>query len=55
MIKGLEATKRSIDDFLAFFPKSEVDRVLARVAEENALNIKEFDPSLGKLINISPL
>lgn len=52
MLKGLDATRKSIDDFLAFFPKSEVDAVAARVAEENRLNVKEFDPLLGDLLNM---
>jgi hypothetical protein len=55
VLKGLEATRKSIDDFLEFFPKAQVDTVVAKIAEENALNIKEFDPALGDLINVSPL
>jgi hypothetical protein len=55
VLKGLDATRKSIDDFLEFFPKAQVDTVVAKIAEENALNIKEFDPALGDLINVSPL
>jgi hypothetical protein len=52
VLKGLDATRKSIDDFLAFFPKATVDVVAGRVAEENALNVKEFDPALGDLVNM---
>jgi hypothetical protein len=55
VLKGLDATRKSIDDFLDFFPKAQVDKVVARIAEENELNIKEFDPSLGDLINVPTL
>jgi len=51
-LKGLEATKRSIDDFVAYFPKSTVDPVADKIQRENELNVKEFDPSLGKIVNL---
>jgi len=54
VLKGLEATRKSIDDFLLYFSKSDVDAVIARVEEENRLNVKEFDPSLGDLLNMPP-
>ena len=54
VVKGLDATRKQIDDFLAYFPRSDVDQVLARIAEENLLNMKEFDPSLGDILNLAP-
>lgn len=51
-MKGLDAARESIDDFLAFFPASVVDSVKAKVRQENELNVKEFDPSLGTIINM---
>merc|ERR1712050_168890 len=44
VLKGLDATRRSIDEFLTYFPKSELDPVTAILKEENDLNVKEFDP-----------
>jgi hypothetical protein len=55
ILKGLDATRRNIDDFLAYFPKTDVDKVFAKVSDENALNIKEFDPSMGSILNMAPL
>ena len=52
VLKGLDATKRDIDDFLAYFPSNQVDKVKAKVSEENELNIKEFDQSLGTILNM---
>jgi hypothetical protein len=53
VLKGLEATQKTIDDFLAYFPKSDIDRVKDVVEQENAMNVKEFDSaSLGALLNM---
>jgi hypothetical protein len=53
VLKGLDAARRSIDEFLAFFPQSDVDKAKAILQEENELNIKEFDSkSLGALLNM---
>lgn len=52
VLKGLDATRQSIDEFLNYFPKADLDRVISKVEEENELNVKEFDPSLGVLINM---
>jgi hypothetical protein len=53
VIKGLEATQKTIDEFLAYFPKADIERVKAVVEEENAANVKEFDSaSLGALLNM---
>ena len=54
VLKGLDATRKNIDEFLAFFPESEVDAARAKVREENELNIKEFDSSLGNILNLDP-
>lgn len=53
VIKGLDASRRSIDDFLAFFPAADVEKAKAVVEQENQLNIKEFDTkALGALLNL---
>jgi len=52
VLKGLEATKTSIDEFLSYFPKDVVDTVRLKVQEENELNKKEFDASLGAILNL---
>ena len=54
VLKGLDATRRSIDDFLAYFPKEMVDSVKDKVKEENDLNLKEFDRNLGDIVNPNP-
>jgi len=54
VLKGLDATRKQIDDFLSYFPKSDIDVVAARIAEENRLNVKEFDPTLGDIVNLAP-
>lgn len=51
-MRGLDATRKSIDDFVAFFPASEVDPIRKRIEQENALNVKEFDSSLGTIVNM---
>jgi len=53
-LKGLDATRRSIDDFLAYFPKDTVESAKAKVKDENDLNYKEFDRGLGDIINQNP-
>lgn len=52
VLKGLDAARKNIDEFLAYFPASEVDNVKKLVDEENALNVKEFDSSLGNILNM---
>lgn len=54
VLKGLESTRSRIDEFLAFFPEEEVNKVKTIILEENALNEKEFDPSLGVIVNPNP-
>ena len=51
-MKGLDATRKSIDDFLSFFPTPDVTAVIARVNDENDANVKEFDGTLGPLLNM---
>ncbi|KAL7521907.1 hypothetical protein ACHAWX_006599 [Stephanocyclus meneghinianus] len=52
--KGLESVRRDIDDFLSYFPQDVVDQAKAKIAEENELNFKEFDPELGTILNPNP-
>jgi hypothetical protein len=55
VLKGLDASRQSIDDFLSFFSADTVDAVRKRVLEENQMNIKEFDSkTLGPLLNVQP-
>lgn len=55
VLKGLEATKKGIDEFLSFFPKEDVEAVVQRIEKENDLNFKEFDPELGVILNPKPI
>jgi hypothetical protein len=54
VLKGLEASQLKLDDFLSLFPKEIIATVKAKVKEENDLNVKEFDSSLGGIINLPP-
>jgi len=54
VVKGLEATQVKLDEFLAFFDGETLNQVKAQVQEENELNVKEFDRSLGDIINLPP-
>jgi hypothetical protein len=54
VLKGLEAAQLKLDEFLAFFPEEAVQNVKDKVKYENDLNIKEFDPALGDIINLAP-
>lgn len=53
-MKGLDTARRSIDDFLLYFPSDKVETAIAKIKEENELNRKEFDPSLGTILNPPP-
>jgi len=55
VLNGLDATRKGINEFLSFFPPDEVGAVMARINEENDLNLKEFDPALGQLLNPTPV
>ena len=52
--KGLESVRRDIDEFLTYFPQGVVEEAKKKVAEENELNFKEFDPELGTILNPNP-
>ena len=52
VLKGLDATRQSIDGFIAYFPQGKVDEQRQRIKDENQLNIKEFDTSLGDIVNL---
>ena len=54
VLKGLESAQVNLDQFLAFFPQETVDKVKSKVKEENELNMKEFDPKLGDILNLPP-
>lgn len=52
--KGLEVTRSRLDDFLALFPAEVVEKVRAKIKEENDLNASEFDPAIGVILNPNP-
>ena len=52
VLRGMDATRKGIDDFLVFFPSSEVQPVQDLIEDENRLNEKEFDPSFGQIVNL---
>jgi len=54
VLKGLDATKVKLDEFLFFFDEATVERIKSEIEEENNLNVKEFDRSLGDIINLPP-
>ena len=54
VVKGLQAAQLKIDEFLGFFPTETVNKVKAKIQEENELNVKEFDKSLGDIVNLPP-
>jgi hypothetical protein len=54
VLNGLQAAGLSIDSFLGYFPKENLEKVRAQIKTENDLNIKEFDPALGGIINLPP-
>lgn len=54
VLKGLEAAQIKLDEFLGFFEDATVAKIKNKVQEENELNIKEFDKSLGDIINLPP-
>jgi len=54
VVKGLEATEVKLNEFLSFFDEDSVTRVKDQIQEENELNVKEFDRSLGDIINLPP-
>lgn len=51
---GLKSVRRDIDEFLSYFPSDVVEEAKAKIQAENELNYKEFDPSLGTILNPNP-
>jgi len=51
---GLKSVRRDLDDFLAFFPADVVNDARTKISMENELNFREFDPSLGAILNPNP-
>lgn len=51
---GLKSVRRDLDDFLAFFPAEVVNEAKTKISMENELNFKEFDPTLGAILNPNP-
>jgi len=51
---GLKSVRRDIDELLSMFPKDVVDEAEAKIQSENELNYKEFDPTLGSILNPNP-
>ncbi len=54
VIKGLESAQARIDDFLGYFPDDTIASIKKKIQAENELNVKEFDKSLGDIINLPP-
>jgi hypothetical protein len=52
VLKGLDSTRKNIDDFLSYFPKNTVDDARQQLLTENELNRKEWDPALGEIFNL---
>ena len=52
VLKGLDASKKGIDDFVSFFPKDDVLAVAAKIEAENELNMREFDKELNGGVGI---
>lgn len=54
VLKGLDAAQRNIDEFLSYFPPGEIDAAQGKIDTENKLNLEQYDPNLGVLINVEP-
>ena len=54
VINGLKSVRRDIDEFLSYFPQDTVEEAKKKISEENELNYKEFDLSLGSILNPNP-
>lgn len=54
VLNGLQAASGNIDLFLNFFPDETVQKIKDQIKAENDLNVKEFDPKLGDIINLPP-
>jgi hypothetical protein len=54
VLQGLESARKNLDGFLEFFPSEKVQAAKRQILDENALNYKEWDPSLGDIVNLPP-
>jgi hypothetical protein len=54
VLNGLQSAQVSIDQFLGYFPEDTLQKIKTQIKDENDLNIKEFDPALGDIINLPP-
>jgi hypothetical protein len=54
VVKGLDSARKNLDGFLSYFPAEKVQAARKRVLDENELNLKEWDPSLGDIVNLPP-
>mmetsp|Transcript_12470 Transcript_12470/g.20704 ORF Transcript_12470/g.20704 Transcript_12470/m.20704 type:complete len:250 (+) Transcript_12470:139-888(+) len=54
VLQGLDSTRKNIDGFLAYFPAEMVQAARKQILDENALNVKEWDPILGDIVNLPP-
>ena len=54
VLQGLESAAKNIDTFLDYFPNELVTAARNQVLEENELNFKEWDRSLGEIVNLPP-
>jgi hypothetical protein len=54
VLQGLDSARKNLDGFLAYFPKELVDAARKQVLDENELNYKEWDRSLGDIVNLPP-
>jgi len=52
VLKGLEASRKGIDDFVSYFPRDDVLAVVAKIETENELNMREFDKELNGGVGI---
>lgn len=51
---GFLTAQSNLDQFLTYFPEATVKEIKDRIFDENDLNVKEFDKSLGDIINLPP-
>ncbi|CAJ1957168.1 unnamed protein product [Cylindrotheca closterium] len=54
VLQGLQTAQSNIDQFLTYFPEATVKEIKEKILSENDLNVKEFDKSLGDIINLAP-
>eukprot|EP00526_Cylindrotheca_closterium_P018920 CAMPEP_0113626900 /NCGR_PEP_ID=MMETSP0017_2-20120614/13922_1 /TAXON_ID=2856 /ORGANISM="Cylindrotheca closterium" /LENGTH=238 /DNA_ID=CAMNT_0000537117 /DNA_START=28 /DNA_END=744 /DNA_ORIENTATION=- /assembly_acc=CAM_ASM_000147 len=54
VLQGLQTAQSNLDQFLTYFPEATVQGIKDKIFTENDLNVKEFDKSLGDIINLPP-